>query len=167
MTDKVRCKSRCDWTFSKEVTKCRLLFFEKIRFEDFWKTGRNENSDRWDRVRNYILSGGCTEGGALCAGNAKGRQLHAGVKGQSPLSGQGWNALPSDLMPASSRTGYYLANCVTQNHFRGWPPHEKKHVKRKRQIMERPQRRAGWEKRKMKKCRMDERGNQKNESYKA
>ncbi|MGN0385520.1 MAG: hypothetical protein ACI4EX_06525 [Lachnospiraceae bacterium] len=40
-------------------------------------------------------------------------------------------------------------------------------MKRKRQIMERPQRRAEWEKRKMKKCRIDERGNQKNESYKA
>lgn len=153
--------------FPKKVTKCRLFFFEKIRFEDFWKTGRNENSDRGDSVRIFILSGRCTEGGALCEGNAKGRQLHAGVKGQSPLSGQGWNALPSDLMLASSRTGYYLANCVTQNYFREWPPHEKKHVKRKRQIMERPQRRAGWEKRKMKKCRMDERGNQKNESYKA
>ena len=33
--------------------------------------------------------------------------------------------------------------------------------------MERPQRRAEWEKEKRKKCRIDERGNQKNESYKA
>lgn len=33
--------------------------------------------------------------------------------------------------------------------------------------MEMPQRRAEWEKKKMKKCRIDERGNKKNESYKA
>ena len=72
MTDKVKFESRCEWTFFKKVTKCRLLFFEKIRFEDFCKTGRNGNSGRWDSSRNYILSGGCAEGGALCAGNAKG-----------------------------------------------------------------------------------------------
>ena len=33
--------------------------------------------------------------------------------------------------------------------------------------MERPQRREEWDKRKMKKCKIGERGNQKNESYKA
>lgn len=48
--------------FPQKVTKCRLLFFEKIRFEDFCKTGRNGNSGRWDSSRNYILSGGCAEG---------------------------------------------------------------------------------------------------------
>ena len=77
------------WTFFKKVTKCRLLFLSKSDLRIFEKTGRNGNSGRWDSSRNYILSGGCAEGGALCAGNAKGRQLHAGVKGQSPLSGQG------------------------------------------------------------------------------
>lgn len=35
MTDKVKYESRCNWTFSKKETKYRLLFFEKIRFEDF------------------------------------------------------------------------------------------------------------------------------------
>ena len=33
--------------------------------------------------------------------------------------------------------------------------------------MERPQKGTGWKTGKKKKCRMDERGNQKNESYKA
>ena len=44
--------------FPRKVTKCRLLFFEKIRFEDFCKTGRNGNSDRWDSVRILFCPAG-------------------------------------------------------------------------------------------------------------
>lgn len=80
--------------FSKKVTKCRLFFFEKIRFEDFWKTGRDGNSDRWDSVGNYILSGGCTEGGALCAGNAKGRSSMLGLRGKAHYRVKGETPCP-------------------------------------------------------------------------
>ena len=94
MTDKVKYESRCNWTFSKKETKYRLLFFEKIRFEDFWKTGRNENSDRWDSVWISILSGGCTEGGALCSGNAKGRSSMLGLRGKAHYRVKGETPCP-------------------------------------------------------------------------
>ena len=77
------------WTFFKKVTKCRLLFLSKSDLRIFEKPGETKILTDGTVAEIFILSGGCTEGGALCAGNAKGRQLHAGVKGQSPLSGQG------------------------------------------------------------------------------
>ena len=80
--------------FPKKVTKCRLLFFEKIRFEDFCKTGRNGNSGRWDSSRNYILSGGCAEGGALWAGNAKGRSSMLGLRGKAHYRVKGETPCP-------------------------------------------------------------------------
>ena len=80
--------------FPQKVTKCRLLFFEKIRFKDFWKNGRDGNSDRWDSVGNFILSGGCTEGGALCAGNAKGRSSMLGLRGKAHYRVKGETPCP-------------------------------------------------------------------------
>ena len=110
--------------FQKSDKVSALIFWEnpiwgflKYRAKrEFWQMGQ---------CRNFHFVRRVYRGRSPLCRECKGAQLHAGVKGQSPLSGQGWNALPSDLMPASSRTGYYLANCVTQNHFRGWPPHEK------------------------------------------
>ena len=125
MTDKVKYESWCDWTFSPKSDKVSALIFWENPIWGFLK-----NRARW----KFWQMGQCQKlhfvrrvyrGQSPLCRECKGAQLHAGVKGQSPLSGQGWNALPSDLMPASSRTGYYLANCVTQNHFREWPPHEK------------------------------------------
>ena len=54
------------------ILPCGARAASTDRFEDFCKTGRTGNSGRWDSSRNYILSGGCAEGGPLCAGNAKG-----------------------------------------------------------------------------------------------
>ena len=68
----------------------RLLFFLKIRNRDFGKnrTKRGSAVD-WEKSGTRFVRSRSTEGAALCAGNAKGRQLPAGVKGQRPLSGQG------------------------------------------------------------------------------
>ena len=99
--------------FPQKVTKCRLLFFEKIRFEDFCKTGRNGNSGRWDSSRNYILSGGCAEGGALCAGNAKGRSSMLGLRGKAHYRVKGETHCPVIWRLRQVVLGIIWRNCVT------------------------------------------------------
>lgn len=125
MTDKVKYESWCDWTFSQKSNKVSALIFWKNPIWGFLKNRARWKFWQMGQWRNFHFVRRVYRGRSPLCRECKGVQLHARVKGQSPLSGQGWNALPSDLMPASSRTGYYLANCVTQNHFREWPPHEK------------------------------------------
>ena len=66
-----------------------LIFFRKSDLRIFEKTAKMDMLTEGTLPEIFILSGWSTEGAALCGGNAKGRQLLAGVKGQRPLSGQG------------------------------------------------------------------------------
>ena len=152
--------------FPKKVTKCRLLFFEKIRFEDFWITGRDGNSDRWDRVRNYILSGRCTEGGALCAGNAKGRSSMLGLRGKAHYRVKGETPCPVIWCLRQVVLGIIWRIVLPKIVF-GNDRHMKKACGMQEADNGKTTEEGRMGKRKMKKCRMDERRNQKNESYKA
>ena len=94
MTNKVKYESWCDWTFSQKSGKVSALIFWENPIWGFLKNRARWNSDRWDSVGNYILSGRCTEGGALCAGNAKGRSAMLGLRGKAHYRVKGETPCP-------------------------------------------------------------------------
>ena len=74
--------------FPKKVAKCRLLFLRKPDLRIFEKPGEMKFRQMGQCRKLHFVRQVYRGRSPLCR-ECKGAQRHAGVKGQSPLSGQG------------------------------------------------------------------------------
>ncbi|MBY0758929.1 hypothetical protein [Sellimonas caecigallum] len=72
MTDKVKDGSRYNGSFQQEGRSVGSYFFRKSELRIFEKTDKMEMLTEGTLPEIFILSGGSTEGAALCGGECKG-----------------------------------------------------------------------------------------------